>query len=105
VVEGLDALEYDAFELAPPARIDNGIPVTANTIAGMREGETGWLNAACDPAGLAAIMQQVIERPQIVQRNATRRRKRDPIVLTISRQTAEMEAIYREAMDGICRAA
>ena len=54
----------------------------ACTIAGMREGETGWLSAACDAAGLAAIMHQVIER-----------------------HTAEIEAIYREAMDGICRAA
>lgn len=46
----------------------------------------------------------VSDRPFVLRR-LPYEGKRDPIVLTISRQRSDIEAIYREAMDGICRAA
>jgi glycosyltransferase involved in cell wall biosynthesis len=81
-----------------------GIPVIGNARGGIveytRDGETGWVNRDASAAGLAAIMAEIIERPeQVPELNARIRADRDRIVKPFERHVDEIEQLYREVVE------
>jgi glycosyltransferase involved in cell wall biosynthesis len=81
-----------------------GIPVIGNERGGIveytRDGETGWVNRDASGAGLAAIMAEIIRRPEQVQDlNARIRADRERIVKPFARHVEEIESLYREVLD------
>ena len=83
--------------------IAKGVPVVANALGGMPDytipGVTGWLNRSCGPEELAGIMAAIAADPgQIVELNASIRRRRDDFVTSLDRHTERLEAIYEEVI-------
>jgi glycosyltransferase involved in cell wall biosynthesis len=91
----------EAYGYAGVEFLAKGIPVIANAIGGMtdytRDGETGWLNHSCSGTELAAIMADVIARPEQVGRlNDSLVVEHDSIVKTMSGHADEVDELYRE---------
>jgi glycosyltransferase involved in cell wall biosynthesis len=98
----MPSLWEEAYGLAGVEFLAKGIPVIGNAIGGIvdyvREGETGWLNASCDAAGLAAIMARLIESPgDVADRSRSALAARGELIKPVNRHADEIEAIYREA--------
>ena len=92
-----EAYGYAGLEL-----LAKGIPVIANRIGGMvdyvRDGETGWLNAACDAEGMAAIVSELIANPsEVAARSRSALAARDELIKPFDRHVTEIETIYRES--------
>jgi glycosyltransferase involved in cell wall biosynthesis len=97
----MPSLWEEAYGLAGVEFLAKGIPVIGNAIGGIvdyvRDGETGWLNASCDAAGLAAIMARLIESPgDVDDRSRTALAARGELIKPVDRHADEIEAIYRE---------
>jgi len=95
----------EAYGFAGVEFLAKGIPVIGNAVGGIvdyvRDGETGWLNRPCSAAGLAAIMRDIVARPQqVAELNDRIRAERATIVLPLARHAEEMDAVYREAIAG-----
>jgi glycosyltransferase involved in cell wall biosynthesis len=98
----MPSLWEEAYGLAGVEFLAKGIPVIGNAIGGIvdyvRDGETGWLNASCDAAGLAAIMARLTEDPgEVADRSRSVLARRDELIVPIDRHAGEIEAIYRES--------
>jgi glycosyltransferase involved in cell wall biosynthesis len=98
----MPSLWEEAYGLAGVEFLAKGIPVIGNAIGGIvdyvRDGETGWLNASCDAAGLAAIMAHLVETPgEVADRSRSVLAARGDLITPIDRHADEIEAIYREA--------
>ena len=98
----MPSLWEEAYGLAGVEFLAKGIPVIGNAIGGIvdyvRDGETGWLNASCDAAGLAAIMARLIESPgDVADRSRSALAARGELIKPVDRHADEIEAIYREA--------
>ena len=98
----MPSLWEEAYGLAGVEFLAKGIPVIGNAIGGIvdyvRDGETGWLNASCDAAGMAAILARLIENPgEVAERSRTVLAQRDELIKPFGRHVQEIEAIYREA--------
>jgi len=88
--------------------IASGMPVISNARGGLPfhtlPGKTGWLNASANGAGLAAIMAEIIRRPEEVQRMSDLvLAHRDEIVIPFATHLDELDATYAELVEG-CRA-
>ena len=97
----MPSLWEEAYGLAGVEFLAKGIPVIGNAIGGIvdyvRDGETGWLNASCDAAGLAAIMARLIESPgDVADRSRTALAARGELIKPVDRHADDIEAIYRE---------
>jgi glycosyltransferase involved in cell wall biosynthesis len=95
-----EAYGYVGLEL-----LAKGIPLIGNAIGGIvdyvRERETGWLNRSRSGAELAQIMLRLLERPEEVDALSQKvRAHRESIIKPIAEHGEEMEAIYRELLDG-----
>jgi glycosyltransferase involved in cell wall biosynthesis len=91
-----EAYGYAGLEL-----LAKGVPVVANRIGGMvdyvRDGETGWLNNACDADGMAAILARLIENPvEVTERSRSALTARAELIQPFEAHADEIEAIYRE---------
>lgn len=91
----------EAYGYVGPEFIAKGIPVIGNARGGIvdytRNGETGWVNRSADGAGLAAIMAELIERPeQIADRNRWILEHRDSEIITLDSHVTELDALYGE---------
>ena len=98
----MPSLWEEAYGLAGVEFLAKGIPVIGNAIGGIvdyvRDGETGWLNASCDAAGLAAIMARLIESPgAVADRSRSALAARGELIKPVDRHADEIEAVYREA--------
>jgi glycosyltransferase involved in cell wall biosynthesis len=98
----MPSLWEEAYGLAGVEFLAKGIPVIGNAIGGIvdyvREGETGWLNASCDAAGLASIMARLIESPgDVADRSRSALAARGELITPVDGHADEIEAIYREA--------
>jgi glycosyltransferase involved in cell wall biosynthesis len=81
-----------------------GIPVIGNARGGIveytRDGETGWVNREASAEGLAAIMAEIVRRPeQVPELNARIRADRARIVKPFAAHVDEIEALYREVVE------
>lgn len=90
----------EAYGFAGMEFLAKGIPVVGNAVGGITDyvadGETGWLNEDLSAAGLARIMRRLAERTEEVDAMADRvRRRREKLVLPMSRHANELEAVYR----------
>jgi glycosyltransferase involved in cell wall biosynthesis len=95
----------EAYAYAGMEFLAKGIPVIANAIGGMpdytRPDQTGWLNRSCSAAELAAIMRDIVENPaQVADLNRHLRDERSSIVMSLERHADEMDAVYRELLNG-----
>jgi glycosyltransferase involved in cell wall biosynthesis len=91
----------EAYGYAGVEFLAKGIPLVANAIGGVvdyvRDGETGWLNRARSPDGLAALLDRLAAEPGEVAAMAARvRERRGELVKPMPRHADEMDAIYRE---------
>jgi glycosyltransferase involved in cell wall biosynthesis len=82
-----------------------GIPVIGSARGGIveytRDGETGWLNRNATAGGLAAIMADIIRRPeQVPERNRWIRAHRAEIIKPFERHLDELDALYQEVIAG-----
>jgi len=78
-----------------------GIPVISNRRGGLPfhtiPGRTGWLNDDADGAGLAAIMTELIGRPQLVAEMSTRViANRAEVIRPFEEHLDELDAVYAE---------
>ena len=81
-----------------------GIPVIGNARGGIveytRDGETGWVNRDASAEGLAAIMAEIVRRPeQVPELNARIRAGRERVVKPFEAHVDEIEAMYREVVE------
>src|SRR3954469_20127040 len=81
-----------------------GIRVIGNARGGIveytRDGETGWVNRDASAAGLAAIMSEIIRRPeQVPELNARIRADRERIVKPFDAHVDQIDALYREVVE------
>ena len=98
----MPSLWEEAYGLAGVEFLAKGIPVIGNAIGGIvdyvRDGETGWLNASCDAAGLAAIMARLVDNPgDVADRGRSALSARGELIKPLDAHADEIEAIYLEA--------
>jgi len=90
----------EAYGYVGPELLAKGIPVIGNARGGIpeytRDGETGWLNRDVTPAGLAAVMAGVIERPgEICERNDWILEHRSELIKPLGEHLKELDELYR----------
>jgi glycosyltransferase involved in cell wall biosynthesis len=93
----------EAYGFVGPEFLAKGLPVIGNRVGGItdytRDGETGWVNRSLDGEGLAAIMADVIRRPeQIPALNERILARRSELVKSLPEHAAEIDAIYADVV-------
>lgn len=84
--------------------VASGIPVISNALGGLPfhtlPGKTGWLNASNDGAGLAAIMAEIIRRPELVQQMSGQvLAHRGEVVIPFATHLEELDTTYAELVE------
>lgn len=71
---------YEGMPLVVLEAMDSGVPVVASRVSGIPEvvedGRTGWLVPQEDPRALAAVLTEVLERPEEARRRGQEGRRR-----------------------------
>ncbi len=91
----------EAYGFVGAEFIVSGMPVISNARGGLPfhtlPGKTGWLNASADGAGLAAIMAEIIRRPETVQEMSDQvLAHRGEVVIPFATHLDELDTIYAE---------
>jgi len=94
----------EAYGYVGPEFIASGMPVISNARGGLPfhtlPGKTGWLNASADGEGLAAIMAEIIQRPEMVQEMSDRvLAHRHEIVEPFATHLDDLDTIYAELVE------